>query len=262
MNTGAKKKSGKKSTTFILNDWMGATYPAAGAENLVLLQERDGARSVIENAFQETVKDHLAGLSIIHRISGYKKSLKYIRNKMPRAKRVRSGDCGEILATEYIEQCTAYRVPIKRLRWKDDRDTTMRGDDVIALRKAKTRWHVLKAESKSRTTLTPSVIKEAIDGLSRNAGRPNPSSLAFISARLRELDRDDEADIFDELQARTPKLGEIEHMVFTLSGNNPTNQLKHHLQNGSTQCRRHLIGCVIKDHPKFINGVFDRICNG
>ncbi|HTU91031.1 MAG TPA: Hachiman antiphage defense system protein HamA [Gemmataceae bacterium] len=262
VSTGQRKKSSKKGTQFILGDWMDASRPDPAAENLVLLQERNGSRGLIEAAFRETVKDHLAGLSIIHRISGYKKSLAYIRNKMPRPIRVRSGDCGEILATEYIEQCTRYHVPIKRLRWKDDRDTTMRGDDVIALRKAKTRWHVLKTESKSREVLTPAVILKAIDGLDRNAGRPNPSSLAFISARLRELNHDDEADVFDELQAQTPRLGEIEHMVFTLSGNNPTAQLKLHMGNASTLCRRHLIGCVIVDHQDFINALFDRICAG
>jgi hypothetical protein len=106
------------------------------------------------------------------------------------------------------------------------------------------------------------VVKEAVDGLSRNAGRPNPSSLAFISARLRELDRDEEADVFDGLQAQAPRLGEIEHLVFTLSGNNPTNQLKRHLPDGSTPRRRHLIGWVIEDHQDFINDLFDRICDG
>jgi hypothetical protein len=262
MSADSKKKNSKKSPKFTISDWMDATCPDEGAENLVVLRERDGARSLIAAELQETVKDHLAGLSIIHRISGYKKSLEYIRNKMPRPVRVRSGDCGEILATEYIEQCTEYRVPIKRLRWKDDRDTTMRGDDVIALRKAKTRWHVLKAESKSRAALTPSVVKEAVDGLGRNAGRPNPSSLAFISARLRELDRDEDADVFDGLQAKAPRLGEIEHLIFTLSGNNPTKQLKEYLPNGSTQCRRQLVGCVIRDHQDVINGLFDQICAG
>ncbi len=213
-------------------------------------------------AFRETVKDHLAGLSIIHRISGYKRSLAYIRNKMPRPIAVRSGDCGEILATEYIEQITEYKVPIKRLRWKDDRDTAMRGDDVIALRRAKTRWHVLKAESKSRSSLTPSVVQQAVDGLARNNGRPNPSSLAFISARLREDGRDAEADVFDELQERTPRTNEIEHLVFTLSGNDPRSQLQAHLANATAPCCRHLVGCVIEDHQDFINEVFDRIIEG
>jgi hypothetical protein len=227
-----------------------------------LLQERDGARAVCEAAFREAIKDHLAGLSIIRRITGYEKSLAYIRNKMPRPVQVRSGDCGEILATEYIEQVTQYRVPIKRLRWKDDRDTAMRGDDVIALRKAVSRWHLLKAESKSRASLSPSVVQEAVEGLGRNNGRPNPSSLAFISARLREMDRDDEADVFDELQARTPRPGEIEHLIFTLSGNNPCKHLKGHLADASAPCRRHLVGCVIEDHQDFINAVFDRIVAG
>ena len=200
----ASPKKPKSAKPFAIKDWMDLSEPIAG-QPLVLLEERDGARKLVAAAFDEAVKDHLAGLSIIHRISSYKKSLAFIRNKMPRPIKVRSGDCGEILATEYIEQLTEYKVPIKRLRWKDDRDTAMRGDDVIALRKAKTRWHVLKAESKSRASLTPSVVQQAINGLARHNGRPNPSSLAFISARLRELGRDAEADMFDELQERTPQ---------------------------------------------------------
>jgi hypothetical protein len=227
----------------------------------VLLQERNGTRKMIEAAFQDTVKEHLAGLSIIHRIKGYKKSLAFIRNKMPRPIKVRSGDCGEILATEYIEQCTRYRVPIKRLRWKDDRDTPMRGDDVIALRKSGSRWHVLKAESKSRANLNKSVVKQAVDGLSRHNGRPNPSSLAFISHRLREDGKDEEADVIEGLQARTPRVGEIEHLIFTLSGNDPCDHLKLYL-GGEESPRRHLVGCVIEDHREFINGVFDRIVKG
>lgn len=256
------KKKSKPVQPFAISSWMDETRPDPAAKDLVLLQERAGARAMVEAAFQETVKDHLARLSIIHRISGYEKSLAYIRNKMPRPIRVRSGDCGEILATEYIEQRTGYKVPIKRLRWKDDRDTTMRGDDVIALRMAKTRWHVLKAESKSRVSLSTSVIKEAVDGLAKNAGRPNPSSLAFIAARLREEGRDAEAEVFDELQSKAPRLGEIEHLVFTLSGNDPTAKLQSHVAGASDPCRRHLVGCVIQDHQDFINGVFDQICAG
>lgn len=253
---GKQKAAGKP---FAFRDWMDASHPEDGEKRLVLLRERDGTRSLIESAFEATVKDHLVGLGIIHRIKGYEKSLAFIRNKMPRPIAVRSGDCGEILATEYIEQCTAYRVPIKRLRFKDDRDTAMRGDDVIALRKAVSRWHVLKAESKSRASMGGAVVQEAIKGLSRNAGRPNPSSLAFISLRLREEDRDEEAEVIESLQARTPRAGEIEHLIFALSGNDPCRHLKAHLDDSAAPCRRHLVGCVIEDHQDFINGVFDRI---
>lgn len=79
---------------------------------------------------------------------------------------------------------------------------------------------------------------------------------------LRGMNRDDEADVFEELQAQTPRPGEIEHLVFTLSGNDPCKQLKAHLADASAPCRRHLVGCVIEDHQDFINGVFDRIIAG
>lgn len=260
MNNGPKKDNKPTKLAFSLDQWMETSSPDDDNENLVLLRERKGGRSLVEKALQETVKDHLADLGVISRIKGYKKSLAFIRAKMPRPSRVRSGDCAEILATEYIEQCTDYRVPIQRLRWKDDRDTAMRGDDVIAIRKAHTRWHVLKAESKSRATLTPSVVREAIAGLSRNAGRPNPSSLAFIASRLRELRRNEEADVFIDLQERSPRRGEVEHLVFTLSGNNPTTQLQQNLADDAAACRRLLVGCVIKDHAAFIEGLFDGIC--
>lgn len=247
---------------FSLKDWMDTTQPEVGVEELLVLQERPGRRSAIKVAIQETVKDHLAGLDIVKRIGGYNKTLSYIRNKLPTAKRTRSGDFGEILASEYIDQCTEYRVPIKRLRWKDDRDTAMRGNDVIAIKKRLKRWCLLKAESKSRATLSETVVQQAVDGLNKHAGRPNPSSLAFISSRLHELNRDSEAAVFEDLQSRTPEPNEIEHLVFTLSGNNPTNHLKNHLGKKNSPIRRHLVGCVIADHQQFIETIFDRIHAG
>jgi len=241
---------------------METTRPEVGVEELLVLQERPGRRSMIEVAIQETVKDHLAGLDVVKRIGGYKKTLSYIRNKLPTAKRVRSGDFGEILASEYIDQCTEYHVPIKRLRWKDDRDTTMRGNDVIAIRKRMKRWCVLKAEAKSKANLGETVVGKAVEGLEKHAGRPNPSSLAFISSRLHELNNHSEAAVFVDFQSRTPEPDEIEHLVFTLSGNNPTNHLKKHLGKKTAPIRRHLVGCVIADHQQFIKTIFDRIYAG
>src|SRR5262249_22643521 len=83
-----KKTKSKPSQPFDIRSWMDESRPDSAAKELVLLQERAGARAMVEAAFRETVKDHLAGLSIIHRISGYEKSLEYIRNKMPRPIRV------------------------------------------------------------------------------------------------------------------------------------------------------------------------------
>jgi hypothetical protein len=245
-----------------LKAWMTVSHPDTGAPELVVLHEQNGQRAIVQPAIQETVKDHLAGLDVVSKIGGYAKTLVYIRNKMPSAKRVRSGDFAEILATEYIDQCTEYRVPIKRLRWKDDRNTTMRGDDVIGIRQQGQRWKVLKAESKSRAALSAAVVGEAVGGLQKNGGRPNPSSLAFISSRLREMDRDAEAAVFEGIQSRPPRAGDIEHLVFSLSGNDPLRHLKQHRADTSAAIRRHLVGCVIADHQDFIRSVFDDLHAG
>ena len=57
-----------------------------------------------------------------------------IQGKLPTNKAIRSGDLGEIYATEWIDAHSGgYRAPIKRLRWKDHRNMAMRGDDVIGI---------------------------------------------------------------------------------------------------------------------------------
>jgi hypothetical protein len=244
-----------------LRDWMEASQPEVAIAELTVLREKPGVRTAVEASVLECIRDHLAGLEIIARIGSHKKALAYIRNKLPVSKKVRSGDFGEILASEYIDQFTEFRVPIKRLRWKDDRNVAMRWNDVIAIRQSLRRWMLLKTESKSRAALAGATVKEAIDGLAKHAGRPNPSSLAFISARLREQGRDAEAEVFEGFQARRLNPDEVEHMVFTLSGNNPTEHLREYIGKDTRMVRR-LVGCVLKDHQQFINAVFGSIHAG
>jgi hypothetical protein len=241
---------------------MDATQPVKTVARLVVLREKAGVRASVEKALDESVKDHLVGLDILAKIGTYKQALAHIRNKLPVDKRVRSGDFGEILATEYANEFTEYRIPIKKLRWKDDRAVAMRGNDVVGIKKSRDRWHLLKGESKSRAKLTDQAVNEAVDGLHKHTGRPNPSSLAFIASRLHELGRHDEASVFDELQTRTLRLDEIEHMVFTLSGNDPVSCLNKHCDPAKTPVRRHLVGCVIADHQQLIQGVFERLHAG
>ena len=113
-----------------------------------------------------------------------------IEGTLPTTKAIRSGDLGEIYATEWIDAHSGgYRAPIKRLRWKDHRNMAMRGDDVIAiLQDAQTqRLHFLKAEAKSRAALTAQVLIEARASLDKDGGRPSAHALSFISACLLEF---------------------------------------------------------------------------
>ena len=124
-----------------------------------------------------------------------------IQNKLPTTKAIRSGDLGEIFATEWIDAHSgAYRAPIKRLRWKDHRNMAMRGEDVIGLflDPATQRLHFLKTEAKSRANLTGQVLAAARAGLDKDGGLPSAHALSFISARLLELGDNALADAIDD----------------------------------------------------------------
>jgi hypothetical protein len=236
-----------------LNPGSGKT--AGRAPQTTLLQERDGGRALVFDSLREVVKDHFEKADILARM-GYARAAKHLENKLPTNIKTRSGDLCEILATEYVRECTGYDVPINRLRYKDDREMAMRGDDVIGVRRVAGRVQVLKGEAKSRAQLSVTVVKEACDSLTRHASRPNPSSLAFVASRLREEDRDDEADVIETLMEVSIPDRDIEHLVFTLSGNDPAAVLAAHAQ---APIRRRLAGMHIFDHQQFIKDVYEAV---
>jgi len=107
----------------------------------------------------------------------------FIRKKLPTSKSMRSGDLGEIFATEFIAEKTAYDVPIKKLRWKDHRNMALRGDDVIGiLLTPEGRLQFLKAESKSRVNLSAAVLEKAREDLDKGASSTQTTSLPSASA--------------------------------------------------------------------------------
>lgn len=239
----------------IFEPWLREERRADTPANVTLLFEREGGRALVFDALREVVKDHFVKADILARL-GYSRAAKYLENKLPTEIKTQSGDLGEILATEYVRECAGYDVPINRLRYKDDRDLAMRGDDFIGVRRVDNRVQVLKGEAKSRAQLSVSVVKEACDSLTRHASRPNPSSVAFVASRLREEGRDDEADVIETLMEVSIADRDLEHMVFTLSGNDPAAALAAHAQ---AKIRRRLTGMHVFDHQRFIQDVYGSV---
>jgi hypothetical protein len=185
-----------------------------------------------------------------------------IQGKLPTTKAIRSGDLGEIYATEWIDAHSSYRAPIKRLRWKDHRNMAMRGDDVIGiLQDAQTKGlRFLKTEAKSRTTLTAKVLTEARAGLDKDGGLPSPHALSFISARLLELDNLPLADAIDDaLLKHGIPLQNVRHLLFTFSGNAPDALLTASLQVYPGPINQWGIGLRVEGHAAFIGAVYDRV---
>lgn len=186
-----------------------------------------------------------------------------IQGKLPTTKAMRSGDLGEIYATEWIDAHSGgYRAPVKRLRWKDHRNMPMRGDDVIGiLQDAQTeRLHFLKTEAKSRTTLTAQVLTEARAGLDKDGGLPSTHALSFISARLLELGNLPLADAIDDaLLKHGIPLQNVRHLLFTFSGNEPEALFTTSLQAYPGPINQWAIALRVEGHGAFIGAVYDRV---
>lgn len=246
-------------------NWCDSALEVVGAHSLLVISARaaDMANGCI--AVAAIVPDHYAAEEQVARILrrlGRPKAAAFIENKLPTTKSIRSGDLGEILATEYISSETPYAVPIKRLRWKDHRNMAMRGDDVIALKRDQTtgRLHFLKTEAKSRAALASAVVTEAREGLDKDGGLPSAHALEFISARLMELGEDALADAIDDALLKygiAPQT--VNHLLFTFSGNNPANILRANLQGYAGGFAQNYVGVRIDAHGAFIAGVYDRV---
>lgn len=186
-----------------------------------------------------------------------------IRGKLPTTKAIRSGDLGEIYATEWIDAHSGgYRAPIKRLRWKDHRNMAMRGDDVIGiLQDAQTqRLHFLKTEAKSRITLTAQVLKDARAALDKDGGLPSAHALSFISARLLELNNLPLADAIDDALLKYGiQPHNVRHLLFTFSGNAPDALLSASLQAYPGTISQWGIGLRVEGHAAFIGAVYDQV---
>lgn len=186
-----------------------------------------------------------------------------IQGKLPTTKAIRSGDLGEIYATEWIDTHSGgYRAPIKRLRWKDHRNMAMRGDDVIGiLQDPQTqRLHFLKTEAKSRVALTAQVLTEARAGLDKDGGLPSAHALSFISARLLELNQLPLADAIDDalLKYGIPPQN-VRHLLFAFSGNAPDALLAASLQAYSGPITQWGVGLRVDGHAAFVGAIYDRV---
>ena len=187
-----------------------------------------------------------------------------LREKLPRTKRIRSGDLGEILATEYIGEQTGYVAPIKRLRWKDQREMPMRGEDVIGIRDAGdgTPLRFLKTEAKSRATLDRRTITEARQGLDRDNGLPSGHTLSFVAERLLELGEDALSDAITEAQLDAGiGQNQVEHLLFTFTGNAPHRYLEASLTTYTGTIPQIAVGLHVATHQEFIDNVFDEVLN-
>lgn len=187
---------------------------------------------------------------------------RYIEEKLPTKKSARSGDLGEILASEYIAAELGYLVPIKRLRFKDHRIMAMRGEDVLAFHvdPMTSQLRILKSEAKSYATLTGAIVTKAREALDKDQGLPSNHAISFIADRAFELGLPDLADAIDKAQLLTgipPQ--SVSHLLFTFSGNNPTNLLTASLRAYAGPIPQYAVGLRVTTHGTFVGAVYQMV---
>jgi len=248
------------------NTWCNEINSTVGPHSLNVITTVPANLAIGIQATAAIVPNHYAAEEHIFRALarlGKSEAAALIQGKLPTTKQIRSGDLGEIYATEWIDAHSGgYRAPIKRLRWKDHRNMAMRGEDVIGLflDPQTQNLHFLKTESKSRVVLSAHVLTEARTGLDKDGGLPSAHALSFISARLLELGEVPLADAIDDaLLKHGIAVQSVRHLLFTFSGNAPDALLTASLQAYPGTITQWGVGLHVDGHATFVGAVYDRV---
>ena len=242
--------------------------PTPQKKRLWKFTEKVGGRAVVKDELCQRARSHYDTLQNIAddvACLGYVGAAAVLKGRVPQTKKIRSGELGEILAVELIEEKTDFVVPVRRLRYKDGRESPLRGDDFIGINNSiPGQLRLLKGESKSRITLAKDTISDARKVLKRDGGRPTPISLTFIADRLIERGGSEKAlgqALKHEIANKSlPKI-QIEHVLFTLSGNMPAQHLKDDLTAADAGREHRTVNIHITDHQDFINAIYEGIEN-
>ncbi|MEJ6494867.1 Hachiman antiphage defense system protein HamA [Pseudoalteromonas lipolytica] len=185
--------------------------------------------------------------------------------KIPEVKKIRSGDLGEVITTDYIEESTNYTVPIRKLRWRDHRNMAMRGDDVIGIAVDLQRQSIkfLKAEAKANKALSRKVLQEARAELDLYEGLPAPHALGFVAERLRETGNQPLADLIEKVQLVDGiRTNQVEHLLFTFTASNPATLQKEAFDNYDGNIKQSSVGFRVVNHQELIEGVYQGVIDG
>ncbi len=248
--------------------WCDATKKKTKRKHYWTYVEKLGGRDEIRKALAETIRSHYERLErIADDIArlGYGVAADILRTELPQTRKARSGDLGEILATELVEEEIGLRVPVRRLRYKDGRNMAMRGDDFIGAGYGgpDSKLWLLKGEAKSNKVLGKATVTNARKVLNRDNGRCTPDSLVFVANRLLESDDADDIKlgraIRDEVGLKALQADRIDHMLFTVSGNGPHSSLTEDLDAAGKNRDQYVVNLHIPDHQEFIAEMYEEV---
>jgi hypothetical protein len=146
-------------------------------------------------------------------------------DRRPRSPTTRMGNFGEVLASEFLRQVRGHDIPVYRLRYNCNDESSPKGDDVLAFEFADSargmKDTVIVAEVKVRSSFRGNAVAEAHDAL-RNGHRPRPKSFMFVVDVLFKEGNDAEAKRLLDLSHKFGKRSLVRRSVlFLVTGNKP-----------------------------------------
>lgn len=247
------------------NKWCVATKENVNGYEMTILNAEPKKINVATKVLSKLIPSQYAShVRIAHLMKSLGKTAvaEFIEEKLPTSKSIRSGDLGEILGTLYLGEFTAFTHGVQRLRWKDHRNMSMRGEDVLAfgVDAATGEFLVLKGEAKSRVSLSGTTVTAARKALSANKGRPSAHAISFLADRCFEQGQTHLADLLDTAQLKLRiKESQVTHLMFTFSGNDPSAHLRRDLQSCTGSIEQISVGLRVVEHQNFIKSVFDMV---
>jgi len=187
--------------------------------------EREGLREQVKAHLAEAVLDHHiapGAVAGVLRRRGFRKAAEILTGRLPADERTRTGNFGEVVASEHLRQRYGYEMPVFKLRYMDNPQMPMRGEDLIAFRIGRRRTidALCVGESKAMKNFDAREVEDA-HGRLQLAYRPHPISLLLISNILHEKGDAlaDRVDVIIETLATRPV--RRENWIFIFTGSRP-----------------------------------------
>lgn len=252
----------------MIENWLDIEeYDHGERKRLYMLAEKEGSRDFVQADLINRVRGHYddpRNISDDIAELGFPGAGNILRERMPRDARKRSGEVGEILAIEFVEYQTGFRIPFRRLRYKDSREMPLRGDDFLGIEQADGHLTYLKGESKSGVNMGGGVIAEARERLGDDDGRPTPISLLFVADQLLKGNDADQALgrlIRNEVGRGAIHARDVTHGLFTLTGNDRRAKLEDDLNDAANDYGHVSVNLKITDHQEFIAWIYEEAEN-
>jgi len=165
------------------------------------VKEKEGVRKSVKVALIEAILDHHFHCETIkgalERL-GFVKAAEFFSTRLPKEERTRKGNFGEVVASEHLRQRYGYKMPVFKLRFMDNPDMPMRGEDIVAFEIAEDNkiTAICIGEAKTLERYNQNQVEKAHKRLVI-AYHPYPVTLSLISNILHERGAHDLAEQID-----------------------------------------------------------------